>query len=849
MKLALVDYGDTQCTNETLEIIEAVLDEGGFSQDDAVYAHCTRKEHMAELKGFDLIVTFGAEALKKFCKVDRGLKDYAGCMTWNEDLETWILPTYHPNTIYQEKYNEFDYIHDHVKRAVDLLKGVLAFPKVGGPQVDWEFIGHNGDGWVPEDGYNPVVWSGYFECTQEEVARGREILEGWLAELDACPEGQFFKYALDTESFNLNHFQPLTMIQVFEPTYHNGELRGKAYAFNWAVIDVLRDLWVRFLSHVRARFVLHNTKHDRKMLRSWLGVDLGDRDDDTMCWALGLTEKGNQTSLKYVARQYCNAPFWDEGLKKWLSSDKKQINYGHIRPDILAEYGCLDVFYTYQLSTVLPPLVEREGTEVLVRDILVPAQRAFADIEYDGIRIDKAYAQELAAKWQPLIDKAIIEVQEYAKSAGFPADPNVTKGQITREICGCVPVRLREDLASIRVASYGKYLRETHGLLAKCEKCKNRRYIRGVDNTLNVRSSTQMAHLCHDMLKMVPTFEPRQCNKLFWDINADHPFAKLVVAYRELDYLQRNFVEGLQSFLWEDGRVHPDIFLAGTVSGRLSMKSPALQTVPSRSKNAKHVKRMFLPDDGDLIVNCDYKALEMFVTHHLTKDDQLLDDLLNRDIYKATAMDIFRKAYEEVTAEERQLSKPVVLASGYNIKAGKLSKTPKVREFTGGSKEKAQAMLDAFWSRYSTWDGIKESWKRTAITECVLTTEFGRKRRWSLVTSDNQWKVENQATNFKSQSTGSDICLTRVILLNRLLKEYGYGRVLLTVHDSIVFSIHKENVHEAVDLIEKTMTDVPLKTDTPFFVDTGIGPDYAYACDEEKGGYVKDRDYTTWSFQ
>jgi DNA polymerase I-like protein with 3'-5' exonuclease and polymerase domains len=72
---------------------------------------------------------------------------------------------------------------------------------------------------------------------------------------------------------------------------------------------------------------------------------------------------------------------------------------------------------------------------------------------------------------------------------------------------------------------------------------------------------------------------------------------------------------------------------------------------------------------------------------------------------------------------------------------------------------------------------------------------------------------------------------------------------MLTVHDSIVFSIHKDKVHEAVALIEKTMCDVPVETDTPFFVDTGIGPDYAYACDEEKGGYDPNRDYTTWSFE
>src|SRR5690606_36382699 len=139
----------------------------------------------------------------------------------------------------------------------------------------------------------------------------------------------------------------------------------------------------------------------------------------------------------------------------------------------------------------------------------------------------------------------------------------------------------------------------------------------------------------------------------------------------------------------------------------------------------------------------------------------------------------------------------------------------------------------------------KEAWKKEAVRTGCLNTEFGRKRRWSLVTADNLWKVENQATNFKSQSTGSDICLTRVILLTKLLKEKGYGRVILSVHDSIVFSIHRDKIHEAVPFIEKIMTDVPIETDTPFFVDTGVGHDYAEACADD-AVYDPNIDYMVW---
>jgi DNA polymerase I-like protein with 3'-5' exonuclease and polymerase domains len=181
----------------------------------------------------------------------------------------------------------------------------------------------------------------------------------------------------------------MTMIQVYDPRIDKG------FAFNWGVIAKDKLKWRRLFHHPNARWVLHNTKHDRKMLKQWLRVDLGDRDIDTYAYALGLTEKGNQTGLKYLSRQYCNAPYYEEGLDYWLSTDKDKINYGHIRPDVLAQYGCYDVFFTYGLKEVLPALVEREGTTWLVENILLPAQRTFAEVEGTGILIDQPYMAAL----------------------------------------------------------------------------------------------------------------------------------------------------------------------------------------------------------------------------------------------------------------------------------------------------------------------------------------------------------------------------------------------------------------------------------------------------------------------
>lgn len=838
-KLLLVDYGDTELTNETLSIVEGVFEEYQFPTDQIDYLHATKKAQLAELTGYDLIVTFGAEAMHKLCHVDYTIKEYAGCLTYNEDLKTWVLPTMHPNRIYQEFYGDFDITYAHLRRAIDMFNGVLAWPDDADRNLSWTFYGHNGAGWDPREGYSPVVWSGYFEATPEELTGARQTLEDWLAKLDATDEPILF--AVDTESYTTDHLQPLTMIQVFD-----GE---RAYAFNWGVVQPFIDLWNSFFKHRKAEFVWHNIKHDAKMLRQWLGVYIDvddDRHDDTMAWALGLTEKGNMTGLKYLARQYCNAPFWDEGLKKWLSSDKTKINYGHIRPDVLAEYGCLDVFYTYRLRAILHRLVAREGTEKLVKGTLLPAQRTFADLEFEGISVDMDYAHQLQAEWEPVIEAAIKDVQDYAREHGFPKDPSVVKGQIYREICKCVPVRLHRDLldGGLRCTSYAKFLREEHKFNPRCTDCNQRRYVRRVDDTINVRSSAQMQHLCFDVLEMDMTWEGRKTNKYFWEINQSHPFAQLVAKYRELDYLNRNIIEGFGRFVRADGRVHPDFYLGGTVSGRLAVKDPAMQTVPSRSKTGKKVKRLFKPDEGCLCINVDYSNLELYMAHHLTKDEALLQ-ALEKDMHRTTAAAMYMKAYEEVTAEERQSAKPVNFGAGYNIKARKLSRDKNLISITQGQASKAQQFLDAFWGAYKTWDVYRKGWIEEAKANCELRTEMGRVRRWTLITRDNVWKVENQATNFKGQSMASDLTLMSLIQLNRSLKANGWGRVMLSVHDSIVFSIKPEFMHESVALIQKVMTTPVFETSTPFKVDVGIGRDYGEACDEN-ATYDPNEDYTTW---
>jgi DNA polymerase I-like protein with 3'-5' exonuclease and polymerase domains len=828
-KVVLAFVGNLE--QREIALLEATWEDVGGKDDQlsAIVRPTTRDLKIAlRTCKADFAILFGVEATKAVTKVP--LRKSAGA-TWTVG-NTRCVPTWSIGCVASGEYHLYDDIYVTMRRVADMCNDVLPMPPIGGWPLEYEFIGHNGT-----RGYNDddKVWSGYFEHTEEEVIRQEQLLAKWIARLDA---GEVIEVGIDTEGFNTDVFNQLTMIQVY--------IDDVGYAFNWGVIEMSLPLWWTFLEHINLRFVLTNTKFDRQMFWHWLKADLGDRDKDTMVMAMGLTEKGKQTGLKYCARQFLGVDFYEEDLDVWLDySDKGvHVNYGHIRPDVLAEYGCKDVQNSYKLRPILETLVEREGTTQLVENILLPAQRTLAEIEYHGINVDLDYTQSQSAEWAPLIDEAIIKVQEYARTVGFPK-PGSGIGRSYREVCECVPVRARFHLEGLRVLSYAKTIREKFPNVPSCERCKNKRYVSGLDVTLNVHSPQQMSHLCHDILDMIPNIDrddnpTRSCDKYFWADNPDHPLTELVLAYKELHYLKRNFFDGIQRFIGPDGHVHPDFLLFGTRTGRLAIHKPAAQTIPTRTKNGKKVKKIFIPStDEYLIVNGDYASLEMFCNAHLTGDEVLLDDLNNRDLYKTAAAEFLNKAYDRITDEERNMGKPVVLSSGYGIGKKKLAHHPSLREFVQGDYSITQNMLDAFWGRYSTWSDWRKDRHEEVFKKNRLTTEFGRVRRWNLITPDNKYRVMNQAGNFPGQSIGSDICLTSLLRCHEGLTKNGWGRILLTVHDSLVAEIKKDHIHEGVALMKSIMENPPIKTDVPFKVDFTVGVNYGDQEDyKEKESYV-----------
>lgn len=500
----------------------------------------------------------------------------------------------------------------------------------------------------------------------------------------------------------------------------------------------------RLFQDPRRTFVFHNSEFDLQQLQHNFGcvpVNVA----DTMALALCLTEKGEQVGLKRLSREYLGAPHYETELRQYVKGPKTPFD-AFPRP-LMVKYGGLDAIYTHKLQPALEAAVAEEGNRELYERLLLPGQQAFARISYRGTLVDLSYVQQLRDEYYPQLATIEREMQLYAADKGFKASD----------------------------------------------------VIQTKDERINVRSPKQLLHFFNNHLGL----RTGTTDASFIEAHRGHEFIQTLKRYRVVSHMMKTYVDGIADDVWPDGRVHPDFLLYGTVTGRLAIQNPPLQTLPRselvEESNFSSIKKLFAATPGYTFVHADYSQLEFRVAWHLTGDKALGEALMGPDFHREVASGVFHVPPEQVTPQQRFESKFVSFGIAYGRGAYSLTQDLKC------SVEEAQVYLDGFFARFPTYHAW---WKRVqddAVRTGVLKTEFGRRRRWRLITRDLVGHIRNQACNFPIQSTASDMCLLSLIRLEEALRTRGWGYVLFTVHDSIEFEVKTEHLEEAVALIKDIM--------------------------------------------
>ncbi|KKU14631.1 MAG: polymerase protein [Parcubacteria group bacterium GW2011_GWB1_45_9] len=303
-----------------------------------------------------------------------------------------------------------------------------------------------------------------------------------------------------------------------------------------------------------------------------------------------------------------------------------------------------------------------------------------------------------------------------------------------------------------------------------------------------------------------------------------HPIISLILKYREFFKLRSTYIEPLIRLVGDDGRIRTTYVQTGTATGRLSSQEPNLQNIPIGSEWAVKLRNAFVADNGFSFVSFDYSQIELRILASLSGDERMLEVFKRgEDIHTATAAGIFNVPPEKVTAEMRRAAKTLNFGIIYGMGAVSFSET------SGLSREDARRFIDEYFEKFPAVKNWQEKVKEEARTFGFVKNPNGR-RRWlfGAVSANRGVAAEGEriAINMPVQSLDADIMKLAMI---KLYKELGLRkwrdesvRMLLTIHDELLFEISDDIIKEAIPLIRDIMESI-YKFSVPLKVDVAVG--------------------------
>ncbi|MGQ0540536.1 MAG: DNA polymerase I [Blastocatellia bacterium] len=311
------------------------------------------------------------------------------------------------------------------------------------------------------------------------------------------------------------------------------------------------------------------------------------------------------------------------------------------------------------------------------------------------------------------------------------------------------------------------------------------------------------------------------------ELAVDYEIAQFIIDYRELDKLRATYADSLPKMIGTDGRIHGVLSQTVAVTGRLSSTEPNLQNIPVRTELGQRIRKAFIPEKGNKLISADYSQLELRILAHITKDPVMLEAYLNNeDIHAKTARLVFGATDEKDLKEKRRLAKIVNFGIAYAVEAFGLSQR------VGISKAEARKVIDDY---FTTYKGIREYMDRIpeeAREKGYVTSLFGRRRYFPGIKDRNfaiRSRAEREAINMPIQGTASDIVKIAMIkVFNALKKEGLQTKMIMQVHDELLFEALDNEVEKASEIIKHEMESAAV-LDVPLIAEVGVGDNWMNA--------------------
>ena len=520
-------------------------------------------------------------------------------------------------------------------------------------------------------------------------------------------------------------------------------------------------------SDTNKEIIGHNLKFDLSVLR-WHDVSVASRLFDTMLAAF-VTAPDLRRTMDYLSEALLG--YSPISITRLIGEKGPgQGNLGDVSSEIVAEYASEDADVTLQLADILRSKLDGMGQVRVFYDIECPLIPVLVEMEHEGIQLDVAQLGELSTLLKGEIGKAGERIRELAEE--------------------------QVDLNSARQLGYILF-----------EKLK-------LDPNAKRTAKTGQYQTTEEVLQRLA---PR------------HEIVQQILHYRMCSKLQSVYVSQLPASVYaRTGRVHTHYEQAVIATGRIQSYNPNLQTIPVRTELGQEIRRAFVPRNNQYqILSADYSQIELRIAAELSQDAGMIETFRNKeDIHTATAMKIYDVGFGQVTADMRRQAKTVNFGIIYGISAFGLAERLTI------SRSQAQELIDQYFAKYPGTLNYMEATIAFARENGFVATLTGRRRYLPNINARNATErksEERNAINSRIQGTAADLIKLAMNSIHHEIKTRAMKtRMLLQVHDELVFDLHREEEEFAPRVIGDLMR-AALPMTTPIEVEVGIGANWLEA--------------------
>ncbi|MEM6985704.1 MAG: DNA polymerase I [Pseudomonadota bacterium] len=330
------------------------------------------------------------------------------------------------------------------------------------------------------------------------------------------------------------------------------------------------------------------------------------------------------------------------------------------------------------------------------------------------------------------------------------------------------------------------------------------------------------------VIRKTPKGQPSTAEDVLEQLADDYDLPRLILEYRSLSKLKSTYTDKLPLQVSEStGRVHTSYHQAVAATGRLSSTDPNLQNIPVRTPEGRRIREAFVPSKGNSLLAADYSQIELRIMAHLSGDEGLLNAFANKlDVHRATASEVFETPLDEVTSDQRRSAKAVNFGLIYGMSAFGLARQ------LGIGRGEAQETIDRYFDRYPGVKRYMDETRAQAHDIGYVETVFGRRLYLHEIHSRNAQMrayAERTAINAPMQGTAADIIKRAMIDVQAWLDEGAVdARMIMQVHDELVFDVAKNDVKKLSKEVTKRMAQVA-NLSVPLEVDTGVGDSWEQA--------------------